>query len=183
MSRLSTPLVLATSSSMIAIGAVAALTAKPPTPPPETRLQRMVGDSSELYIDDRTPETTAESFLDAWRRRAWHDAERIAVGEALEEVRAKRRIDLEMNEEERRLAQEIWDRLSSARLRVLFRRNDNYEDGRIALQGVAAYEFLGDPYRREMEWLLAPEGDHWRVERMVSGRIITPLPGLVEGNE
>ena len=177
--RMSGPMVLASSSTMIAIGLLAWFVARTPDQIAEERTQRVR--LAELRIDDRTPEAVAESFLDAWRRRSWDEAERIAVGEARARVQEKRAGEEQVNSEDRAMAREVWQAMASAELVVSFQRSDLLEEGRMALRGLAAYDFVGRPYRREMEWLVVREGEVWRVERMVNGRVITPLPEVLEG--
>lgn len=178
--RIPTPLVLASASAMIAIGVVALWLVHAPEEWREARRRR--GTLAEMQIDDRTPEAAAESFYDAWRRRAWDEAEKVATGEAMARVRAKRAAESEVRPEDRAMARELWRALARAPLRVYFQQSDAL-DGGIALRGIAAYEFVGRPYRREVEFVVVPQGDRWRVERMTPGRVITPLPDVLELDE
>jgi hypothetical protein len=179
--RIPTPVVLASSSAMIAVGLIAWAVARAPEQVREETEQRIV--LSELRIDDRTPEAAAESYFDAWRRRAWDEAERIAIGQARARVQAKRAAEAEVHPEDRAMAREVWQTLAGAPLAVSFHRSEELGDGRLRLVGIAGYDLVGRPYRREMEWIVAPEGTVWRVESMTHGRVITAIPDLLEGDE
>lgn len=176
--RLSTPMVLAASSAMVVIGLLAWMVSRAPEQARTEQAQR--AQIAELRIDDRTPEAVAESFYDAWRRRAWDEAEGIAVGEARGRVQAKRAAESEVAPEDRAMARDAWLQLAGAPLTMFFQQSDTLEpDQRIALRGVAGYDVLGQPYRREVEFEVVREGERWRVERMVPGRVLTETPALL----
>lgn len=183
--KISTPLVLASSSAMITVGLLAWLIGRAPDQIREEETQRAA--LAALRIDDRTPEAVAESFLDAWRRRAWDEAERISTGEAHERVQSKRASDDALNEEDREMARQVWATLAGAPLEVTFSQSDTLSEDRIALRGVAAYALVRQPYAREMEWMVVrveiDGSQRWRVERMVNGRVLTDLPDLLGGGE
>lgn len=177
-----TPMVLAASSAMIVIGLVAWMIGRAPDQARVEQTQR--AQMAELRIDDRTAESVAESFYDAWRRRAWDEAESIAVGEARERVLAKRAAEADVNPEDREMAREAWQALAGAPLTVYFQQSETLEeDQRIAFRGIAAYDLVGQPYRREVEFEVVRAGEVWRVERMDPGRVITDVPDLLELGE
>jgi hypothetical protein len=180
--RVSAPLVLAASSGMIAIGVAAFWAIDTPAEVPlEDRAQQ---EYAALTIDDRTPERVATSYLDAWRRRQWDQAASISIGAAHEAALEKQAMDLDVEHEDRVMAREVWERLSSAPLQVDFTGHERLDDiGGLYLHGVAAYEFMGTPYRREIGWVVRPEGDLFRVERMENGTVLTAIPHLLEGSE
>ncbi|UJR81113.1 hypothetical protein [Sandaracinus amylolyticus] len=183
--RLPTPIVLAASSSMIVIGVLAWMVARDRAEqaPVETAQRPQV---AELHIDDRTPEAVAESFYDAWRRREWEAAERIAVGDARARVHEKRARDAQLDAQEREMAREAWLALAGAPLTMFFQQSDTLEpDQRIALRGIAGYDVMSQPYRREVEFEVvrvagSDGGERWRVERMVPGRVLTDVPDLLK---
>lgn len=180
--RLSTPLVLSVSSGMVAIGIVALYAIDVPTELAEDEAQRQ--EYAALVIDDRTPERVAESYLDAWRRRAWDQAASISIGEAHERALEKQAMDQDVEHQDRVMAREVWERLSSAPLEVDFQRAETLDDhGGLYLHGIAAYEFMNQPYRREVSWVVRPEGDLFRVERMENGRVLTEIPSILEGTD
>jgi len=179
--RISTPLVLAASSGMIAIGLVAFMGVQTATRIEEEEEER--GALAALVLDDRTPEAVAESYLDAWRRRAWDDAARMGTGEAREAALHKKQLDAEMDPTDRAMAREVWERLASAPLEVQLSGSENLEGGAIALQGVASYQFMGSPYRRAMRWEVVPEGNLYRVRVMQSGEVLSDIPTLLRGAE
>lgn len=179
--RVSTPVVLTAASSMLAIGVIGFYYAgEGPAGEAEPDLP---DNYVALSIDDRTPERVASSFLDAWRRRAWDQAEQISIGEAHEEVLNKRIADAEIDPVDRVMARDVWERLAGAPLEVEFVRSDRVDGGGLYLHGVAAYDFMNQPYRREMSWVVRPEGELWRVERMELGEVLTEIPDLLEGSE
>ncbi len=167
---------------MIVIGLVALMVSRAPE---QVRIERTErARLSELRIDDRTPEAVAESFYDAWRRRAWGEAEGIAIGRARERVQAKRAAEAEVSPEDREMAREAWQALAGAPLTVYFQQSDTLEEGqRIAFRGIAAYDLVGQPYRREVDFVVVRQGDVWRVESMEPGRVLTELPRLLELGE
>jgi hypothetical protein len=168
---------------MIAIGLVTWMVSRAPEQVRVERAERVR--LSELSIDDRTAEAVAESFYDAWRRRSWDEAEGIAIGRALERVRNKRAIEAEVSPEDREMAREAWQALAGAPLTVYFQQSDTLEEGqRIAFRGIAAYDLVGQPYRREVDFIVVRQGVAvWRVESMELGRVLTELPRLLELGE
>jgi hypothetical protein len=179
--RISTPLVLAASSGMIAIGLAAFFGVQTATVVEEEDAARAA--LAALVLDDRTPEAVAESYLDAWRRRAWDDAARVSVGEARESALHKKQLDQEMDPTDRAMAREVWERLAGAPMEVELTGSENLEGGALALDGIAAYQFMGAPYRRQVRWEVVPEGELWRVRSMVNGEVLTATPPLLRGAE
>jgi hypothetical protein len=179
--RISTPLVLAASSGMITIGLVAFFGTQTATvvEQEEAARERLAA----LVLDDRTPEAVAESYLDAWRRRSWDEAARVSVGAAREAALQKKQLDLEMDPTDRQMAREVWERLASAPLEVELSGSENLEGGALGLEGVAAYRFMGTPYRRVVRWEVVPEGELWRVRRMEHGEVLSETPPLLRGSE
>ena len=171
-------MVLAASSTMIVIGLLAWAVSRAPEQARTEQVQR--GRIAELRIDDRSPEAVAESFYDAWRRRSWDEAERISVGEARARVQAKRAAEAALEPEEREMARRAWRELAGAPLTMFFQQSDTLEpERRIALRGVAGYDVLQQPYRREVDFEVVREGERWRVTRMVPGRVLTETPALL----
>ncbi len=173
--RVSTPLVLALASGMLAVAFVVYLGLD--EPPGAATYEEAEGPAA-LHIDDRTPEATAESFYDAWRRRRWDAASGIATGEALRAVQEKQRADEAMPHEERVIAERAWDALAHAELHLLLDRVDIVSDDRYDLGGTAEYQLVGRPYRRRVEFAVVREGEAFRVERMELGEVLTELPDL-----
>ncbi len=173
--KLSTPVVLASASAMVAIGIAALYAIDIPEEVAEDEAQRQ--EYAALVIDDRTPERVAESFLDAWRRRAWDQAAGISIGEAHESALNKQLMELDVAHQDRVMAREVWERLASAPLEVEFEGAENLDDhGGLYLHGIASYEFMHQPYRREMSWVVRPQGSLFRVESMENGRVLTTIP-------
>lgn len=184
--RISTPLVLAASSGMIAIGLVAFMGVQTVENVEVEEQERAT--LAALVLDDRTAEAVAESYLDAWRRRAWDDAARISVGEAHDGALHKKQLDQEMDPTDRAMAREVWERLASAPLEVEFTGSEDLEAGAVAISGIAAYQFMGSPYRREVRWEIVPAEEQtaprlYRVRRMESGAVLSETPSLLRGEE
>lgn len=174
--RLSTPLVLAAASAMLAVAAVIffGLTAEEPAIVQDT-------EPGGLRIDDSSPERAAESFYDAWRRRRWPEADRLSVGQARREVHQKQAADEAMDQEDRVIAERGWDALAAAPLELHIEQTEIEPGDRFVLHAVAEYELVGSPYRRRvvMEVRGTPEG--YRVERMELGEVLTELPPILRG--
>lgn len=179
--RLSTPVVLAASSSMLAVGLIGFYYASATDGAARRPEADLPDNYVALSIDDTTPERVASSFLDAWRRRAWDQAASIAIGEARETVLTKQAEDAEVDPVDRVMARDVWERLAGAPLEVEFSRSDVVAGGGLQLHGVASYDFMNEPYRREMIWVVRPEGDLWRVEHMEAGDVLTEIPELLRG--
>jgi hypothetical protein len=180
--KLSTPLVLAVASAMVTIGIVALYAIDVPAEMAEEQAQRE--EYAALVIDDRTPERVAQSYLDAWRRRAWDQAASISIGEAHERAVTKQAMDQNVQHEDRVMAREVWERLAGAPLVVDFQRAESLDSvGGLYLHGVASYDFMNEPYRREVSWVVRPEGSLFRVERMENGRVLTAIPAILEGSD
>ena len=180
--RIPTPLVLAAASGMVAVGLAAFFAISTPAEVAEDDAQRH--EYAALVIDDRTPERAAESYLDAWRRRSWDQAASISIGEAHERALAKQAIDEQVEHDDRVMAREVWERLASAPLEVDFTGHEQLDDhGGLYLHGIAQYELMGSPYRREVGWVVRPEGSLYRVERMENGRVLTSVPDVLSGIE
>lgn len=178
--RVSAPMVLAGASAMVAVGIVALMVVQAPQAAEVEHADRAA--RAETRVDDRTAEAAAESFLDAWRRREWDIAEGLSTGLALGEVQTKRARDDDVVDEDREMAEQVWRQLAASPLQVFFTRSETLEaDQRIALHGIAAYELVGHPYRREMSFVVVRQGEVWRVEEMTSGRVLTELPSLLGG--
>ncbi|MBX3247207.1 MAG: hypothetical protein KF901_08505 [Myxococcales bacterium] len=171
--RLSTPLVLAVASAMICVGLVGFLWRGGATEPAPER--------PALLVDDSSPERAAESFLDAWRKRAHDAALALSTGDARERVLARQRADAQLGEHERALEAEVWQTLASSRLGLQLRESERLPDERLALRGIASGEFLGEPYEREVEMVVAPADEgRWRVERFDFGDILTEPPRVLQ---
>src|SRR5690606_18841437 len=108
----------------------------------------------------------------------------ISTGEARERVRTKRAAEAELDPEEREIARRTWLQLAGEPLTMFFQQSDTLEpDRRIALRGVAGYDVLQQPYRREVEFEVVREGERWRVSRMVPGRVLTEIPAILRAAE
>ena len=186
--RISTPVVLAVSSGMVAVGLVAWFgVASMNTSDVDDDMEDPEREYIALSIDDRTPHRVAESYLDAWRRRAWTEAASISVGAAHTRALEKRVLDADIDPVDRVMAREVWERLAGAPLTVEFtdssRTPEHGDPSDIVLEGVASYAFMNEPYRREVRWVVRPEGELWRVVSMENGRVLTELPDILRGSD
>lgn len=172
--RLPTPLVLVAASAMVSIGAFGMWAAMGPRQREETP------PSPEIQVDASTPERAAESFLDAWRKRAHDAAAALAIGRALERVEERAARDARMSDHERELKAQVWDAMARERLRLRLHEAENLEAGGLRLRGTAEGTFLGHPYSRAVEFVLRPDGEAWRVEDFSFGEILTETPGALD---
>lgn len=176
--RLSTPLVLAVASAMICTGIVAWWLSHDGAQGPAAH-GRGAGDGG-MPADTDTPEHTAEAFLDAWRKRDHERALALSVGAASNAVVQRRAEDDQLTEHERALKEQVWDEMARESLHLKIRDSRQLEQGRLLLRGIAEGEFLDNPYRRRITFVLTPKGERWRVADMQLGEILTELPGLLE---
>ncbi|HEY8431613.1 MAG TPA: hypothetical protein VIL20_24705 [Sandaracinaceae bacterium] len=174
--RISTPLVLAAASAMLAVAAVVWIdrVGGAPDEPPAPR-------SRGFVVDDSTPERAAESFYDAWRRRRWAEALEVSVGHAREEVLRKQQRDQALPADERIVAERMWDALANAPLTFVLDEAETLGPTHLALRGTAEYELIGRPYRRRVELEVVRIGERYRVSRMRLGEVLTELPPLFRG--
>ena len=177
--RLSTPMVLAASSGMVALGIAMWIGAA--APEAAEREQEGRAARATMVIDDRTPERVAESYYDAWRRRRWSEAAGISVGPAREAAMDKQARDERLDHTDRVVAERAWELLARAPLEVIFDESEDLPDGGLALRGTAEYELLDRPYRRRVEFVVQPRDGAFRVERMRLGEVLTDLPDLLRG--
>lgn len=173
--RVPTPVVLAVSSSMLAVAAVVFVGTLDEA---EETAPTAIETAAALHVDDSTPEATVESFYDAWRRRRWSAALELSAGAAREDVLEKQRRDDAMPPDERVVAAATWEALSSAPLTMALDRVDMLPDDQYALSGSAEYLLAGHPYVRRVDFLVVPADGHYRVAEMTLGEVTTELPEI-----
>src|SRR5690606_15470230 len=117
----------------------------------------------------------------AWRRRRWAQALEVSVGHAREEVLQKQQRDRALPEDERIVAERMWDALANAPLTFVLDEAEVLGGGRLALRGTAEYELVGRPYRRRVEFEVVQVGERHRVARMRLGEVLTELPPIFRG--
>ena len=175
--RVSTPLVLTVASAMVCVGLLGFLWNRRAAEPTHAPTPNEI----EVLVDTSTPERAAESFLDAWRKRAHDVAAELTEGVAHEAVEDRRRRDEALSPEERDLKRQLWDAMASDRLRLRLDESERLDgseglDDGLALRGVAEGTFLDRPYERRMELVLVERDDGWRVRSFSFGEILTELP-------
>lgn len=164
--RIPLPLVLAGASVMISIGAAAVFMRNTTEEAPDAlSTARPV----QVTVDTTTPERAAESFLDAWRKRAHADAVRLSVGTARERAERRRDAEEQMTEEDRVMADAVWRQMADMRLRLRINANENLSETRLVLRGRAEGEFLKRPYTREVSFTMERRGQDWLVENFDFG--------------
>lgn len=177
--RLSTPLVLTAASAMLVVAGVIIVGIQDDDPPPIPTAEE---EREALHVDDSTPESVAESFYDAWRRRRWPEALEISVGRARRDVLEKQQRDAELSHDERVVAERMWDALAHAPLSLDLDEVEMLGDEQYRLRGIAEYQFVGQPYRRRVTFLAVQESEgHYRVTQMDLGEVLTELPDLFRG--
>ncbi len=176
--RISTPLVLASASGMVAIGLVVLLSASNGD---ETETELAEVGPRALHVDDSTPENAAESFYDAWRRRRWSEAEALSSGDARRAVLSKRAADEAMDRDDRIIAERGWEALAQAPLHLALDEVEIDDNEQYTLHGVAEYDFVGSPYRRRVVIHVRGTSSGYRVTRMDLGEVLTELPPMFRG--
>ena len=176
--RLSTPLVLAVASAMISIGLIAWLgtCGDAGTASPDARSPNAL----DVEVDTSTPALAAESFLDAWRKRAHRDALVLSTGEAHAAVEARASRDDQLSDEERAAKQQIWNAMAETRLQLMVDSSEDLPEGRVLIQGTAEGEFLERPYERRVSFVLSQTDGAWKVERIEFGEIVSDVPEFLE---
>ena len=124
-----------------------------------------------VAVDLSTPERSAESFLDAWRKRDHRAAGAASSGEAHELVQSRQAADGRLSAQERSIKSQVWDAMAADRLQLRVRESQDLDDGALALRGTAEGTFLDQPYVREVEFTLTPDGQRWLVADFQFGRI------------
>lgn len=174
--RLPVPLVLAAASAMVCVGIVAWAATLPSAPeaegtPPE---------ELEVVVDTSSPALAAESFLDAWRKRAHETALELSTGDAHTAVENRQRSDELMSPEERAAKQEIWNDLAESRLALMVDESDDLPDGRVVIHGTAEGKFLGEDYARQIDFVMQRVDGKWKVQDMELGDITSDTPDFLE---
>jgi hypothetical protein len=169
-------LVLAAASAMVSVGVVAWLGTRPDTPPPDARDPNAL----DVAVDTSTPALAAESFLDAWRKRAHEDALALSTGEAHAAVRDRIARDEALSDEERAAKQAIWNGMAASRLALMIDASEDLPDDRVLIHGTAEGEFLDRPYARRVDFLMHRDGGVWKVERVEFGEILSDVPEFLE---
>ena len=177
--RISTPLVLAAASAMVAVGITAWLVASAPGDVARENAARAARPT--IDVDDRTPETAAASFYDCWRRRRWPEALSIGSGRAAEAVLAKMADDERLPADERLVAERAWEALAHAPLEFRIERSEDLPQDLLRLTAVAEYSLVGQPYRRRVQMIVGPHAGRYRVQDFMLGEVLTELPQILRG--
>ncbi len=129
--RLSTPLVLAAASLMASVGVIGAWRGG------------LFGTSDSAPTAEaapvnsrkpRSPEGTAEAFLDAWRKRDFVVAAALSTASAKDAVLAKQADQQGLSDADRVAAEKVWSILAADRLRFLPNESENLPGGALAVQ-------------------------------------------------
>lgn len=175
--RISGPIVLALASAMVCVGVAAVWLSRNG---PEPSAHQAVAPDGGVRVDTSTPERAAETFLDAWRKRRHEAALAVCTGAARRKVEARQARDRRLDEHERALKEQVWDRMARESLKLEVRESRKLPAGRLLLAGEAVGEFLDHPYRREVTFVLEPQGERWKVADVEFGEILSEMPDLLE---
>lgn len=134
----------------------------------------------DVEVDTSTPALAAESFLDAWRKRAHDDALTLSTGEAHAQVTDRKARDEALTNEERAQKQAIWNAMADSRLRLMVDASEDLPDGKVMIRGTAEGEFLDRPYERRVSFLLARVDEAWKVEHVEFGEILSETADFLE---
>ncbi len=159
--------VLASASLMVSIGIVAWLV----TRPEDRAEQEAAAQAAEVRIETQSPESAAESFLDAWRKRRFDLGRQLSRGAARAAVDERASAAAGYPQEMLDL-QRAWDVLADSRLHYVVSRSERLDPDRVQLDGVAQGEFVKKPYRRRVGFVCVREGGRWVVEEMHLGDIL-----------
>lgn len=159
--------VLAGASLMVSVGVVAWL-ARPASQATTNTPARRV-EPVRVAVETSTPERTAETFLDAWRKRAHEDGMAISEADAYERVRARRDAELALDPADRAQADALWRRLADMRLHFEVSESERLAGDVLRLRGVAKGMWLGKPYERPVEYELIERPAGWRVTKFELG--------------
>ncbi|MEM9190344.1 MAG: hypothetical protein AAGF12_14260 [Myxococcota bacterium] len=171
--RIPTPLVVALSAVMVAVGVVALFGGG--------MLRDVEAWEPRVEADRRLPETAAESFLDAWRKREHDVCLALSTGELADQVQGRRADDKNLGPEERAVKEAVWDQMAASRLRLQIEESTDLPGGKIALRGRAVGEFLQQPYEREVLFVVLEGNDGHRVAEMHLGEILSEVPEFLGG--
>ncbi|MBK8173402.1 MAG: hypothetical protein IPK60_24135 [Sandaracinaceae bacterium] len=158
--RLPLPVVLAAASVMVSVGIVAYFMRGAPANDGESLVMQQ---PLHVTVDTSTPERSAESFLDAWRKRAHADAIRLSVGPARDRAEHRRAAEEEMLEEDRVMADAVWRQMADMRLTLRINQSERVSDTKLILRGRAEGEFLKRPYLRDAVFTMERRGQDWLV--------------------
>jgi hypothetical protein len=159
--------VLAGASLMVSVGVVAWIARPSPTPAENTPERRV--EPARVAIETSTPERAAETFLDAWRKRAHEDGMAISEADAYERIRARRDSELALDPADRAQADALWRRLADMRLHFEAIESERLAGGMLRLRGIAKGMWLGKPYERPVEYELVERPVGWRVTKFELG--------------
>ncbi|MDH5493231.1 MAG: hypothetical protein OEY14_14860 [Myxococcales bacterium] len=176
--RLPAPLVLLLGGAMVAAGIFFAWIGgggeDRPSPAPAAELE---GAPTPVRRELATPEETAETFLDAWRKRDHALALELATGPAEQAVRARMRRDEALDPEETEI-RSVWNAMASTRLAIRVERRQAEGEGRITLRTVAEGTFLDQAYARRVRFSIRAAGARWKVEAMELLEVLEGPEGL-----
>ncbi len=176
--RLPAALVLAVASAMVCVGVIAWLGTRPSAEGPEGAPSEVT--APEVLVDTSTPAFAAESFLDAWRKRAHEQALALSAGTARQAVEARRAADDQLAPDERAARQQVWNAMAESRLRLMVSASEDLPDGRVVIQGTAEGEFLDRPYARNVQFVLRRVDGEWKVDELAFGEITSEVPDFLE---
>lgn len=166
--KIRAPVVLAGASTMLTIG-ISAFWLAQERPTPTTSRTREVAPGQTLIIDDRTAERAAQSYFDAWRRRAFSEAALISEGPAHDRAQDKLRRDESLDPNTRELAQGVWRRLTSTPLEFEIISVETEGDQRVNLTARTRYTVQGEVHQRSADFEVVRMGDRWKVRDMNLG--------------
>lgn len=158
--RLPLALVLMAASVMTSIGVAAYFFGRTPVIEGESLVAPQ---PLHVTVDTTTPERAAESFLDAWRKRAHADAIRLSVGTARDRAERRSAAEEEMPEEDRAMADAVWRQMADMRLTLRISESERVSETELILRGRAEGEFLKRPYVRNASFTMERRGQDWLV--------------------
>ncbi len=180
--RLSAPMVLVAASAMISVGVVALLSSGA-LDEPDARggvEQEAMADVVRVAVDRASPSATAESFLDAWRKRDYATARELSIEGAERVVLLRMARESNLSADERELKRQVWDAMAAHRLLLEVDEERPMEGGGVHLSGVARGEFLGAPYARRIGFEVVEREGGYVVRLMTLGDVLSETPEFLE---
>ena len=156
---------------MFTAGVLGVINRTPPAPPESS--------PPRVEVNTETPVATAETFLDAWRKRDHDTATRLSAGVARQQVQERKRSDESLSDDERDVKTQVWDAMASSRLTLTVDERSETDDGQTLLRTRAVGEFLGRPYERRVAFGLTERDGSWRVTQMILGEHLQEPPDFL----
>ena len=166
-------MVLAAASGMFTIGVLAVLNRTPPAQHPRSTVR--------VALETDTPAATAETFLDAWRKRDHETAALLSTGTARQQVQERKRKDESLTPDERDVKAQVWDAMAQTRLSLEVDGSTQTEEGERPSSEHVRLATSSDVHTNAASTLqLSRHRGEWRVTRMTLGEQLQEAPDFLD---